>query len=117
MNYSAEHDPILWAGAVNCLTCGRAAFPIDAAWAGDGVIIAAFARPCGHVPDEMQLIDLRAAGVRPDGRPAVLDHLAQYVTGRHCAGRNRKGQPCRAYAGPGSDYCHSHQPASAAGRR
>ena len=103
---SAEPDPILRAGAVRCRACRRAAFPTDAGALGGGWIIATFPRPCEHVAGGTLLLDLRDGG-----RPAPLSELAQYVSGRRCAGRNKRGRPCGSYAVPGSDYCRQHEAA------
>jgi hypothetical protein len=109
MGYGAEHDPILWAGALLCRACHRAAFPTDAGALGDGWIIATYPRVCEHQAAGMILIDL--SDVSAGSRPAPLGELARYVTGRRCAGRNSRDQPCRSYALPGSDYCHAHHAA------
>lgn len=106
---SAEHDPILRAGAVRCRACRRVAFPADAGTLGGGWIIASYPRPCEHIGGGTILIDLR--DVEVSTRPAPLHELAQYVPGRRCAGRNKKGRGCRSYAAPGSDYCHAHHAA------
>lgn len=109
---SAGHDPILWAGAIRCRACCRVAFPTDAGAFGGGWIIASYPRPCEHVPGgTTMLIDLRDVEMLEGTRPAPLDELAQYVSGRRCAGRNKKGHPCGSYAVPGSDYCRAHQAA------
>jgi hypothetical protein len=108
---SAEHDPILWAGAIRCLVCRRAAFPTDAGTLGGGWIIATYPRPCEHDAGGTILIDLRGVEMSAATRPTPLYELARYVPGRRCAGHNKKGRPCRSYASPGSDYCHAHHAA------
>ena len=108
---SAEHDPILCAGAVQCRACRRVTFPTDAGALGGGWIIATFPRPCEHVAGSTVLIDLRDVKMPAGARLAALDELARYVPGRRCAGRSKRGRPCRSYAAPGSDYCRPHQTA------
>lgn len=110
-----ERDSILWAGAVRCRACGRAAFPTDAGALGGGWIIASFPRPCEHVAGSTVLIDLRDVEMPAGARLAAFDELAQYVAGRRCAGRNKRGRPCRSYASPGSDYCCAHHTAGKPG--
>lgn len=106
---SAEHDPIVQAGAARCLECDRVAFPIDAARLDTTLIIATYPAPCGHVRARTLVIaldDLPAAPPDPE--------LSTHVSGRRCSSRNRKGRPCRSYAEPGSDFCHAHHAASSA---
>lgn len=100
---SAEHDPIMQAGVMSCPECGRVAFPTDAVRLDDARIIATYPRPCCHVRGGMVVLDVDDLPVAPVG-----PLLSTYVAGRRCAGRNRFGRPCRAYADPGSDFCHDH---------
>lgn len=107
---SVERDAILFAGVVRCGLCGRAGFPVDAGWLGDGLIIATYAAPCCHLRGGMVVM---SPGVFPAGPEA---DWSRHVPGRRCAGRNRKGQPCRSYAQAGSDYCYAYRAASPAGK-
>lgn len=110
MEGSAEHDPLLQAGALGCRQCSRVALPTDATHLGVGLIIATYARPCSHVSGGTFVISLEdAVPMPPDGS------LSLYVSNRRCAGLNRKGRPCRSWADPGSDYCRDHQSANAQG--
>lgn len=99
----AEHDPIVQAGAMRCITCDRVAFPTDAARLDAARILATYPAPCRHVRARTLVIDLDDLAAAP-ADPA----LSAYVSGRRCAGRNRFGRPCRAYADPGSDFCQTH---------
>ena len=113
MEYDTEQDPILMAGAVFCPDCYRAAFPVDATWVSDLVLLVDYGRTCGHIPGQTMVIDLRGLDVgQRFARLLLLEEmrkeLAQYVPGRRCQGRNRFAKPCRANAVPGSDYCHHH---------
>lgn len=105
----AVDDPILRAGARCCRGCHRVTFPTDAGALGGGWIIVSYPRLCEHLAAGMVLMDL--SGIPAGSRPALPGELARYVTGRRCAGQNRKGRPCGSYAAPGSDYCHAHHAA------
>jgi hypothetical protein len=103
-SYCPDHDPLLRAGFVTCDSCGRVAFPTDAAWLdADGpLVIAAFPRLCQHYPrSEVRVIDVEKL-------PVVDFDAARYDPGRRCAGRTRAGARCRAHARPGSDFCAQH---------
>jgi hypothetical protein len=100
----------LQAGALRCRQCGRIAFPTDAAHLDAGLIIATYARPCSHRGGGTLVVSLEDAAPAPAG-----DSLSLYVSNRRCAGRNRKGRPCRSWADPGSDYCRDHQSADVQG--
>jgi hypothetical protein len=39
------------------------------------------------------------------------------TTARQCQARNKRGEPCNAQIGTGSDYCFHHDPAKAAERK
>lgn len=97
----ADRDPILLAGVARCPRCGRVAFPTDAAWLDAASILVTYAPPCGH---------LRGPTIMLDARDLVLPGFdwSRYVSGRRCAGRNRRGRPCGSYAAAGSDYCRTH---------
>jgi hypothetical protein len=103
-----DQDPILRAGFIRCGACGRAAFPVDAEWAGIGLILASYPAPCSHARAVTMIMDpgaLATPGIDP----------ARYLAGRRCAGLNRRRRPCGAHASPGSDYCAAHwQPISEA---
>lgn len=108
---SAEHDPIVQAGAMRCVACGRVAFPTDAARLDAARIVATYPAPCSHVSARTLVIDLDDLAALP-----VDPTLSLYVPGRRCIGRNRKGRPCGAYAVPGLDHCHAHCAASSTGK-
>ena len=109
---NAEDDPILAAGVMRCPECGRVAFPTDAGRLEGGLILAAYPSPCGHVRGLVAVIGPGAVPAAGGGTGAA-DGWSRYVTGRRCAGRNRKGRPCRSFAVAGSDLCHAHQPVPA----
>jgi hypothetical protein len=48
IGYCPDHDPILAAGHVRCPECGRAGYPVDAEWAGEGLILVSYAASCEH---------------------------------------------------------------------
>ncbi len=100
---AVERDPIVQAGAMCCPGCGRVAFPTDAVRLDDALIIATYPRPCCHVHGGTIVLDVYDLPAVPVG-----PLLSEYVPGRRCAGQNRLGRPCRAYADPGSDFCHAH---------
>jgi hypothetical protein len=100
--YHPDQDPILCAGFIRCGTCGRAAFPVDAEWAGIGLILASYPAPCSHAHGVTMIVD-------PGGLATAGVDRARYVAGRRCAGLNRRRRPCGAYASPGSDYCIAHE--------
>lgn len=106
MGLNAERDPIVQAGVMWCPECGLAAFPVDAARLDAARIIATYPAPCRHVRGRMVVLDAPDLAVSPAGPLFSL-----FIPGRRCAGRNRKRQPCRSYAAPGSDYCHAHSAA------
>lgn len=103
MQPNAEYDPIVQAGVVRCQRCGRVAFPTDAERLDAALIIATYPAPCHHGRPRTLVIDLDDLPAAP-----VAPELSAYVRGRRCAGRNRSGRPCRAYADPGSDFCQAH---------
>lgn len=47
----SRRDPMLAAGFRYCGTCGAAAYPRDAAWIGDDLVLASFAALCEHDPE------------------------------------------------------------------
>jgi hypothetical protein len=101
------HDPLLAAGTAKCHTCGAVNYPVAAEWMSGTLILAAFdpahRRGCANRGHPVAvLLDVGAAdtGYYSPARP------------RRCRGTAATtGQPCRAYAMPGSGYCHSHDPA------
>lgn len=103
-------DALTAAGLRQCERCYRAAFPTDATWVNDRLILASFPRVCLHVPASTVLVCACCVVEQPEHyRPADAELL---LPGRRCAGRNRRRRPCRAAAAPGSLYCCWHQPAS-----
>jgi hypothetical protein len=117
VEYGSGQDPLLLAGVLRCTICGRAAFPVDATWVDELVLLADYGRPCPHTRGGLVLVDLRGLDVGQQFvRLMSAAELARYVPGRRCLGRNRFGKPCRAYAGAGSDYCDHHGAQTARGR-
>jgi len=103
MNHGAAYDPILLAGYAYCRICTRVAYPTDAEWVSDELIIAAYPAVCGHVGPRMIILD-------PDQLSPVAGVIpAKHLPGRRCAGMNSRGRPCRALAAPGSDFCGTHR--------
>jgi hypothetical protein len=88
-------DPLLSAGFVRCATCGRAAYPADAAWAGD-LLLAAYPAACEHTQPQAWLIDPGQLTANPDWCGAQTA---------------RTGSPCRNRPRAGSPFCSQHDPA------
>lgn len=42
MNWCAEHDPVIAAGYITCTACAERAWPVDAQWITDRLILATF---------------------------------------------------------------------------
>ena len=93
--YCPDHDPILRAGHVRCHTCGRTAYPADAEWVGDRILVA-YAPACEHSRPQAWLVDPAATAPIPDWCIALA------VT---------TGSPCRKRPRPGSAFCWQHGPA------
>jgi hypothetical protein len=88
-------DPLLSAGFVRCGVCGRAAYPIDAAWAGD-LLLASYPAPCEHTQPQAWLIDPGQLTANPDW----------------CNGQTvTTGSPCRNRPRADSPFCWQHDPA------
>jgi hypothetical protein len=102
MSYCPVHDPILCAGARQCMICGAVGFPLDAEWIDDIMILVSYEGACRHARAATVIVDTMSITAGSD-----ID-LTRYVRGRRCAGRTRRGRPCRAYARPGSDFCGAH---------
>lgn len=98
---AADRDPILLAGVARCPRCRRVAFPVDAAWLDGTSILVTYAKPCSHLPGLTIVLIARDLVV-----PGF--DWSRWVSGRRCAGRNRRGRPCGSYATAGSDFCHVH---------
>lgn len=96
-----DRDPLLRAGFRLCSACSRAAFPVDAVWLDDRIILVTYAASCSHSRAITMVID-------PGQQAALRIDPALYVGGRRCAAFNKRGGPCRAYAEPGSDFCCVH---------
>jgi hypothetical protein len=104
--YCPDHDPILLAGTLTC-GCGLMCYPVRAAWAGDGLILAEF-EDHGYAPGcrarrgtRVVLVDL---GAQSQEIPAV-------IRPRRCravAATTRR--QCKSPARPGSAYCGWHDP-------
>ena len=108
-NSGLPDDALTAAGLRQCPRCRRAAFPVDATWLDDRLILASFPRICAHIPAGVVSVCTCCIEENPEHyRPADAGLL---LTGRRCAGRNRHQAPCRATAVPGSLYCHWHEPA------
>jgi hypothetical protein len=105
--HCADCDPILYAAPIACGECKAESWPVEAQWAASGTyILAAFESV--HEPWCRRrtkygtvLLDICGDGTLPQVRRP-----------RRCrATASTTGQPCRAYAKPGSGYCHSHDQA------
>lgn len=108
-----ERDPLLHARFLVCRECGRVTFPVDAGWLDDELIVATYPGVCSHTRTVTAVIDVRDVIIAQ----AFVDPEL-YLPGRHCAGRNRRGRRCGAYASPGSEFCAAHpRPDSDGGRR
>jgi hypothetical protein len=102
-------DSILFAGLASCPMCGRMAYPSDASWLDDRLIVATFPAPCAHSAARIVVID-------PGQLPPTSGDPSLHLPGRRCAGRTRRsGRPCRAYAEVGSDFCNLHSLADTPG--
>ena len=95
-------DPILWAHPIQC-KCGSESWPADATWVADGMILASYETvhnpgcPAPTVFGAVLLIRGSDCTLPAVQRPRRCRAIA--VT---------TGQPCRAYARPGSAFCHTH---------
>lgn len=105
--YRAEYDPILHATNVVCSGCQSVAYPVDAEWITDRLILASYEDVCRPgCPGRRQggdtiLVDL-------DAESAAIPKLPGP---RRCKGTTvRTGQPCKSYAVKGSAYCVQHDP-------
>ena len=95
-------DSLVRAGVFWRAYCGLIGYPADAAWLGNGLILAAYLAVCSHTRPLVTIVD--PAGELPGDITAE-----KYLPGRRCAGTNRRGRPCRSRARAGSDYCPAHQ--------
>jgi hypothetical protein len=94
MAYCPDHDPILAAGYLRCHTCGRAAWPADAEWLGDGTILATYPPACEHLGDAITfVVDPAALDLSPDWCNAIAATT---------------GSLCRNRSAPGARFCHQH---------
>lgn len=82
--------------------CGLMAYPIDATWLENGLILAAYPAVCSHTRPVVAIVD------PADEMPGDITP-EKYLPGRRCAGTNRRRRPCRGRARAGSGYCHAHQ--------
>jgi len=96
-------DPLQLAGPEHCHHCQRAAFPIDATWLDDRLILASYPRVCAHVPASTRLTCTECERQRPP-----VANLGLLLPGRRCGALNHRRRPCRAWALPGSLFCRSH---------
>ena len=91
-SYCRDHDPILAAGFIACQTCGRRAYPLDAAWLG-ALVLATYPPPlgCPHVRGGTWLVD--PSRLTPDTRWCGEITAS---TGEPCRQRRQPdGSPCR----------------------
>lgn len=72
--YCPAHDPIRRAGFLACVRCGQLAWPADAEWASDGLILVTYEPGCPHA------------------RPATVLVRAGHL---RCIAFTREGLPCR----------------------
>jgi hypothetical protein len=91
------------ASLAQCHQCRHAAFPIDATWLDDRLILASYPQVCAHVPADTRLTCTGCESERP-----LLPNPGLLLSGRRCAGRNRRGRPCQEWALPGSLFCYWH---------
>jgi len=98
-----ERDPLLYARFLECPTCKRVSFPVDAEWLDDELVLATYPAICSHCFTVTAVIDVREL---------ILDKAFTdpelFLTGRRCAGQNRRHRRCRAWAKPGSVFCPAH---------
>jgi len=89
---SSRPDPIREAGRQWCPRCRTEAFPRDAAWIGEDLILVTYERLCEHQGETTQL-------VVPSGLTVATDRCHGYtVAGTWCLNRPRRG----------ARYCGAH---------
>jgi hypothetical protein len=92
--YCAGHDPLLRAGIASCTRCGRVAYPVDAVWLDNGLILASFPKVCEHTHASVWIGDPRRLTRAPE-----WCHVRTRTTGERCRNRSRDGGPCRIHGG------------------
>jgi hypothetical protein len=107
-----QRDPLLHARFLECGGCGRVSFPVDAEWLDDELILATYPGVCPHARTVTAVIEAREVIVAQAFRDPEL-----YLPGRRCAGQNRRGRRCRAFALPGSVFCAAHPAFAGKGRQ
>jgi hypothetical protein len=103
MSNLRERDPLLHARFLECRVCRRVSFPVDAGWLDDELIVATYPGVCSHARTVTAVVEVRDVIIAQ----AFVDPEL-YLPGRRCAGRNRRGRRCGAYASPGSEFCADH---------
>jgi hypothetical protein len=92
--YCPDHDPILAGGHLRCPECGRAGYPVDAEWAGEGLVLASYAAPCEHYGPETILVST-----------ALLTPSETWCN----ATASSTGQLCRRPSTGSTGYCRWHR--------
>jgi hypothetical protein len=123
-------DPILLAGAVRCAGCGRMAYPVDAAWLTDQLMLVTFAQPhraeCRGPRAWIMIMDITMASGQvfthaPTGnarrareyykrnscRACGILTGARYCAACRCQAQTARGRRCVNRAGPGG-FCGVH---------
>jgi hypothetical protein len=94
VSYCPDYDPILRAGYLRCFECGRASYPGDAEWAGEGLIMASYAPACGHAGPQMILVN-----------PALITLSETWCNAMALS----TGELCRKPAVGGTGFCRWHR--------
>ncbi len=110
MNHQDQRDALLYARFLDCSECKKVSFPIDAEWLDSELILVTYPAICPHMNAITAVVEARELIIAT----AAADP-ERYLPGRRCAGRNRRGRHCRAYAKPGSDFCIAHDESAVRG--
>lgn len=111
-HYCGRHDPLVAAGRLACRICGALAYPIDAEWLGDDLVLATFPARCEHGPDAAayiitpsELAEPSAPFCRVCGEPAGTE--AELCPDCRCSAITWTGTRCRNQAVT-SGLCRVH---------
>lgn len=107
MSYCPDHDPILIATSVTCGTCKAESYPVTAEWVTETLILASFDQT--HEPGCRRRST--ACGTILIDMAAPTNEIPHVIRPRICRGTTKAGTSCMAYAGKGSAYCATHDPA------
>ena len=112
--FCARPDPLIEAGLRYCRTCGATAYPYDAGWLADDLLLASFSAVCVHSPEPLtqivtpselepfELPSCRACGAPLDSRADELCGScrcrADIWTGTRCRNRAKDRGLCGVHA-------------------